>query len=180
MEITEKEFAVIREISGDHNPDQRTIALRTGISLGLTNLIIKRLINKGFIKARQLDKKKIQYILTSKGFSEKAQKSYCYALRTIELFKNTKEVIQELIHKEHSRGAYHFTIDGNDELSDIAELALKNMSIKGITYSRKEEGISDPAAIHVHASRGDSTCRTIDLLEYISNRMIHSVNTSYI
>ena len=83
--VSEKEFAVINEISNNHLPDQRTIADRAGISLGMTNLIIKRLIGKGYIKAKQLDKRKIQYLITPKGFSEKANKSYNFALKTINL-----------------------------------------------------------------------------------------------
>ena len=97
MEITEKEFAVIKEISGNHLPDQRTISHRTGISLGLTNLIIKRLITKGYIKATQLNRKKIQYMLTPKGFSEKADKSYRFALKTITHFRMLKDNIQNIL-----------------------------------------------------------------------------------
>ena len=71
--ISEKEYAIIREIHKNHIPDQRTLATRTGISLGMTNIIIKKLIKKGYIKAKQLNQKKIQYILTPKGFTEKAR-----------------------------------------------------------------------------------------------------------
>ena len=46
-EISEKEFAVIREISINRFPNQRTIATKTGFSLGLTNLIIKKLVKTG-------------------------------------------------------------------------------------------------------------------------------------
>ncbi len=43
----------------------------------------KNAIKKGYVKALQLNRRKIQYMLTPKGFSEKAKKSYSYTVRTI-------------------------------------------------------------------------------------------------
>ena len=126
MEISEKEFAVIREISNNHLPDQRTIATRTGISLGLTNLIMKRLVKMGYVKAKQLTSKKIQYILTPIGFKEKAKKSYNFTLKTINTVKTMREAIQGLIVKRNKAGITNFEIHGDSELADIAEIALNN------------------------------------------------------
>ena len=49
IEVSEKEFAVIQEIHKNEMPDQRMIAHKTGISLGMTNMIIQRLIERGYI-----------------------------------------------------------------------------------------------------------------------------------
>ena len=139
IDISEKEFAVIQEIHNNHLPDQRTIAIRTGISLGLTNLIIKRLIKKGYIKAKQLDRKKIQYLLTPKGFTEKAKKSYNFTLKTIGIFTTIREKLQELITAECQHGAIEFVVSGNGELADIVEFALKNMPGQTIKFSRNTQ-----------------------------------------
>jgi len=134
--MDEKEFAVIREISNNYLPDQRTIARKVGISLGITNLIIKRLVRTGYIKIKQLNRKKIQYILTPKGFSEKAKKSYNYTLKTIKQLRAIREGIQELILKEYRNGKTEFIIEGEDDLADITELAFKNLSHLNLKYSR--------------------------------------------
>ena len=126
-EISEKEFAVIREISNNNLPNQRTIATKTGFSLGLTNLIIKKLIKTGYIKIRQLNRRKIQYILTPKGFSEKAKKSYNYTLKTINMLKTVKEKIQGLITEYNSRGVKEFIIVGKNEISDITEISFRTL-----------------------------------------------------
>lgn len=57
---------------------QRELSLKIGISLGKTNYILKELIKKGFIKAKNFsdnpDKlKKIQYYLTKAGLDHKMQ-----------------------------------------------------------------------------------------------------------
>ncbi len=135
LKISEKEFAVIREISNNNLPDQRTIANKTGLSLGLTNLIIKKLIKTGYIKVKQLNRRKIQYILTPKGFAEKAKKSYNYTLKTIKLFKEIKSKIQQLILDFQQQGVKKFIIIGDNELTDIVEFAFKTFpEIKNLEY----------------------------------------------
>ena len=138
MQISEKEFAILKEISNNHQPNQRLIAERTGISLGLTNLIIKCLVKKGYIKARQLTARKVQYLLTPKGFSEKLKKSYNYTLKTINLVKSIKEKIQELIISEYNKGKKEFIIQGKSELADMAEIAFRTIALEGIKYYRMD------------------------------------------
>ncbi|MFH1369609.1 MAG: winged helix-turn-helix domain-containing protein [Elusimicrobiota bacterium] len=166
IEISEKEFAIISEIHKNHLPDQRMLANRTGISLGLTNLIIKRLIKRGYIKAKQLNQKKIQYILTSKGFSEKARKSYNFTLKTISLFKSTKQKLQELITIHFKEGVKEFTISGDADLADITEIAFQNLANPEIKYHRiKHTGKTDTAELIFQSKDAQ---QTIDLTHYLA------------
>jgi DNA-binding MarR family transcriptional regulator len=170
IEITEKEFAIITEIHKNHLPDQRTLAHRTGISLGLTNVIVKRLIAKGYVKAKQLNKKKIQYLLTPKGFSEKVNKSYNFALKVVDNFKIIKEKLQELILEEQTKGAVEFIIFGNSEICDIVEMAFINLNGKAAKYTKNtgpDQG-HDPALLQVISSRGIAGSYSIDVLAYLS------------
>jgi len=134
-EISEKEFAIIQKISNSHISHQRMLAQETGMSLGLTNLIMKRLIEKGFVKAKQLNQRKVQYILTPKGFIQRAKKSYLYTLKTINLLQSMKEKVQELISIYHKEGKTNYLIIGNNELSSIALNAFKSFKSKDINYS---------------------------------------------
>jgi len=150
LEISEKEFAVIREIHNNHLPDQRTIAIRSGISLGLTNLIIKKLIKKGYIKAKQLNQKKIQYILTPKGFTEKAKKSYHFTLKTIGLFKTLREKLQEYIVSECRKGAEEFVVSGNGELVEMMEFAFENIPNQNVKFSINKDGPTSDGKVVVN------------------------------
>lgn len=142
-EITEKEFRIITEISNNHQPNQRIIAQKTGFSLGLTNLLIKNLIKKGYIKASQLDKRKVQYILTPTGFTEKFKKSYKYTLQTIKSFKIIQDKIRELILYEYNKGNKQFIIQGDCELAAITEVVFHSMHLENLVYSKENMPISD-------------------------------------
>lgn len=167
--VSEKEFAVINEIHKNHLPDQRTIADRTGISLGLTNLIIKRLIEKGYIKAKQLNKKKIQYLLTPKGFSEKASKSYNFTLKTIGMLKSVRERIQEFLKLNYDEGFNDFVITGSGDILDLCELAIKNLDKLDLKYSIDVRAAADNSqTVMVGMKKSDGTVKSVDLLEFLS------------
>ena len=134
--IDTRELRIIEEINRDRNLTQRKISHRLGLSLGMTNLILKRLVNKGYVKMKGLDKRKVQYILTPRGFSEKTKKSYRYFLKTIHSLKEMKEKIQQLILMEYRKGKTHFIILGDSELADIVELSLKSSGKNDLQYRR--------------------------------------------
>jgi len=173
-EVNEKDLRVIEEVGRDKNLTQRKISHRLGLSLGATNLILKKLASKGYIKMRQLNRRKIQYILTPKGFAEKVKKSYRYFLKTIHSLKTMKRKIQDLVLTEYQKGKTHFIIFGDGELADIIELSLRNLNIKDLEYTRAStlEEICDQDATILLAQAKDNSKdndgRWIDVLASIS------------
>lgn len=154
--MDEKEFAVIREISNHHYPTQRTIAKNLGISLGLTNLIIRRLIKKGYLKVSQLNARKIEYILTPQGFAEKAKKSYYFTLKTINNLKTLKQKIQEIILSNYKQGKRKFAIQGNTELATLVEISFRDLNLEGLEYFRENNELSNDNDLIILNTEGDS------------------------
>jgi EPS-associated MarR family transcriptional regulator len=73
--ITEDQLDLMHVIQADTNASQRSIARKTGFSIGKVNYCLKALIDIGFIKVDNFNKstQKINYayILTPKGMQEK-------------------------------------------------------------------------------------------------------------
>lgn len=178
--IGERELKIIEEISREKNLTQRKISHKLGLSLGMTNLVLKRLANKGYIKVKGLNRRKVQYILTPKGFTEKTKKSYRYLLKVIDSLKIMRKKIQQLILMEYEKGKTHFIILGDGELADIIELSLRDLNKSELGYRRvsKIEDIgSNKAIILLAQSKPElktlklglrSTNRWIDVLAAIS------------
>jgi len=75
--LFEKEdtLRLIGEVSENPSLNQRLLSRRLSISLGKTNYLLRKLVQKGIIKIVSFSKKpgktkKIQYILTQKGIEE--------------------------------------------------------------------------------------------------------------
>ena len=90
-------LAVLRHLENKQLVSQRELSQDLGISLGKINFILKALINKGAIKAKNFrnNKNKIAYAyyLTSEGFNEKAKLTINFFKRkNIEYNKLKKEL----------------------------------------------------------------------------------------
>ena len=129
--VNEKELKIIEEISRRSDFTQRELSAKTKLSLGAVNIILKRLARRGIVKTTNLNPRNVEYILTPKGFSEKARKSYKYIYKTVDLVKRVREEIAKIVLEEYNSGQKRFAILGNDDLADIIELALK-----GFDYER--------------------------------------------
>jgi hypothetical protein len=177
MEANEKEYIILNKIANDHLPDQRSLARNSRFSLGLVNLIIKRLVGKGLIKTRHLNKKRIQYIMTAKGLAEQTKKSYHYTLRTIEQFKATNDKIRALIADCHKSGVREIVTLADHELAIMIEIAVKSSNLADLRYhtiTRLDDYVpgagkclftSGQAANNKNAKESGQ----IDIIEYLAN-----------
>ena len=104
--LNEREFELVNILGYRMESNQRTLSQELNLSLGATNILIRRLITKGYIRAKQLNKKKIQYLLTPKGLSEKMKKSMKYTVSTIRhitlLQESIKTILLDLRTKGHT------------------------------------------------------------------------------
>jgi len=125
--LNEREFELINIVGANLRPNQRDLSRLMELSLGMVNILLRRLVAKGYIRINQLNKRKVEYLLTPKGFSEKMRKSFKYTLKTIHsigVIKNRlKKVLQELVVK----GERHFVILGESDFAVMVEMILREI-----------------------------------------------------
>ena len=136
QDISDREIKIIEEIAKNKGITQRELSRRAGISLGMVNMSLKRLAKKGYVKIRGMNRRSLEYVLTPKGFSEKAQKSYRYFRNTLVSLKKMKKKIQTLILTEYSQGERNFFILGDGELADIVEMSFKSLPFNDVELRR--------------------------------------------
>src|SRR5687768_7310746 len=102
--LGDHEYELIRLISRGVARSQRVMSARLGLSLGMTNLILRNLAQKGIITVRRLDRKKAEYLLTPRGAAEYSRKAYSCTLSTIASFRHLKDGIKRLILQRHQQG----------------------------------------------------------------------------
>lgn len=117
--LAETELVLMREIAKSPIRTQRDLSQSAGLSLGMTNLLIKRLARKGLIKVNQLDWNRTQYLLTLKGALEKTRKMYDYTLYTIRIFRQIQENMATILRREYAAGRRRFWLVAQDEFKDL-------------------------------------------------------------
>ncbi len=66
--------APLEPLQHDSGAKQRELARAVGMSLGMTNALLKRLAAKGFITMKKANSRKIQYVITPEGMQEAARR----------------------------------------------------------------------------------------------------------
>ena len=102
---------------------QRDLARIAGSSLGMTNAILKRLVQKGFIIIRKINSRNIQYIVTPDGVNEIARRSYRFFKRTIRNVVSYRDRIDESVSRAKTRGMQAVLLVGMSDLDFIVEHA---------------------------------------------------------
>lgn len=154
--LVEKEFQLIQEISRNPHRTQRDLSLSVGLSLGMTNLLIKRLARKGLIKVSQLDWNRTQYLLTFKGAMEKTRKSYRYSLYTIRVFRQIRENISVALSREYATGHRDFAVVAQDEILELIQELIEEFHFPRAQFAflRRMEEVPSSATVVLIALPG--------------------------
>lgn len=102
---------------------QRSLALRLGVALGLTNSLIKRCVRKGLLKVQEAPARRFAYYLTPKGFHEKSRLTAEYLSSSLSFYRQARSQYASAIEYCQSRGWQHVVLMGTGELAEIAILA---------------------------------------------------------
>lgn len=100
---------------------QREIARTAKTSLGLTNSILKRLVQKGWITTKKLNSRNIRYAITIEGLDEFFNRSYRYFKRTIDNVVSYKDAIDNFISKASKNSINTVLLIGSSDLEFIVE-----------------------------------------------------------
>ena len=140
MTADNKEIIVLENIY-QSSPEirQRDLAEIAGLSLGMTNGILKRLAVKGLLTIKRVNNRNIHYIVTPSGIDLITRKSYQYFKRTIKNVVYYREAIETLIADIKKQGYEGLILKGPSDLDFIVEHACR---INGLRYI-KEDGVTE-------------------------------------
>ncbi len=140
--MDEREFELINIIGGDLGSNQRDLSRKMNLSLGMTNMLIRRLITKGYIRIKQLNKTKVEYLLTAEGFSEKMRKSVRYTMKTIDSFGLIRQSMVRLLRGLYAQGTRKFYVFGSSDLAALIEMAAHHEKWADAVVARIEDPLS--------------------------------------
>ena len=127
--LNEPEFELVNIVGAELAVNQRDLSRQMNVSLGMTNMLLRRLIAKGYIRIQQLNQRKVQYLLTPKGFAEKMRKSVKYTLKTINSISLIKNRLRDIILKLHGQGVREFGILGVSDFALLIEMAVQELGL---------------------------------------------------
>jgi DNA-binding MarR family transcriptional regulator len=139
----ERELEILTAIAEGDSTTQRALAARLGVALGLTNLYLKRLVKKGYIKVAEFPRrpsarKRLRYLLTTRGIAEKSRLTYDHMVYALNLYRRARQTLRESLSRLPGAGVKRVALYGTGEAAELAYLTLKEFELEplGIYASR--------------------------------------------
>jgi DNA-binding MarR family transcriptional regulator len=141
----ERNLEILTAISEGHPLTQRDLAERLGVALGLTNLYLKRLARKGFIKITDFPRKpaarkRLRYLLTPQGISEKTRLTYEHMTYSLSLYRRARQTLRESLSRLPEDGMKRIALYGTGEAAELAYLTLKEFGLEPVGVFSPEGG----------------------------------------
>ena len=131
-QASQRDLKILTEIAERQDITQRGLSKSLGIALGLTNLYLKRLARKGYIKITTIPPNRLKYLLTPQGFSEKSRLTYEFVSLSLSLYKQTRERLREALRPVTLDGLKRIALYGTGEAAELAYLTLKEIGLDPI------------------------------------------------
>jgi DNA-binding MarR family transcriptional regulator len=142
-------------VAGQAAPNQRALARKIGISVGLVNALVHRAVRKGLIKVKEVPTKRYAYYLTPKGFAEKSKLVAEYLDHSLTFFRNARQEYSEVFSHCEIASIKRVVLCGAGELAEIATLAVNGLGIINIVILDQETNQSHIAGFPVIRSFDD-------------------------
>ncbi|NQS91868.1 MAG: winged helix-turn-helix transcriptional regulator [Chloroflexi bacterium] len=152
MDISQndRELILLEHIAEDPDINQATLAEKLDVAVGTVNWHIKRLVSKGYVKAKRAQRKKLRYIITPEGIALRAKLTMQYIENQMRLYRETRQLVKDLLKDIRAEGYHQVRITGESEIADVCNLTcleqgfevvdqkdLPTLEVKGYSVSLK-------------------------------------------
>ena len=127
-----RELDLLTEIQDTPKTSQRDLAGRLGISLALTNLLLRNIASKGYVRVTRAGWRRWVYALTPAGFSRKIQLLVTYVHHFLEQYQRVRQTLRQELEPLALHAESRVAIVGTGDFAELVYLALKDFGIEEI------------------------------------------------
>jgi len=152
---------ILTEIEAGNRLSQRSLSRELGIALGLTNLLVRRLVRKGWVRIIRIKPNRVRYLLTPTGMAEKARMSRAALQNSIRFYVEARDRIRERFATLSSElpgdgpAAKRIVFYGSGEVAEVGYVCLQGTGLElvGVVDDQGRERffdvpVYDPALLH--------------------------------
>jgi DNA-binding MarR family transcriptional regulator len=116
------DLQILNHIEENPETTQADLATQLGVAVGSVNWYIKRLVNKGYIKVTRMQRRRLKYLLTPQGMSEKARLTREFIQASLKWYRLTREDTTRYLKEARQAGYERVSIQGDGDLAEIIYL----------------------------------------------------------
>ncbi len=118
----EHALRILEQIERDPEVTQAHLAAHLGVAVGSVNWYLKRLIAKGFVKVTHLQRRRLRYLITPQGITEKARLTLSFMEVSLQVYRRLRRQSRDLLFEVRERGYRHVRVQGEGDVAEIVRL----------------------------------------------------------
>lgn len=134
-----RDLKLLEAVEQDSRVTQRGLATKLGIALGLTNIYLRRLVRKGYIKCVNVQSNRIRYLITPRGIAEKARLTYEFMDYSLHLYGEVRQHLRAVL-QDCAAANRRVAIYGRGEAAELAYLSLKEFGLEPVAIFDADGG----------------------------------------
>jgi len=129
-EESKRDLTLLNSIEQDPDISQATLADTLGVAVGTINWHLKRMIAKGYVKVKRMQRKKLRYILTAEGIALRASLTVKYIENSFSLYNLIRQRTRNVLDDLRSFGIDTVRIEGEGEVAEVCQLTCLEQGIQ--------------------------------------------------
>jgi hypothetical protein len=171
---TEHDRQILQAIASGNRVTQRSLSRELGVALGLTNLLVRRLVGKGYVKMAGMGTRHVRYLMTPAGWEALGHVTRLSMANTVNLYTQTREHIRLSLAaisegcETDSSGQKRVVFYGAGDAAEIAYVSLHrtDLTLVGVVDDRRRGKffnltIHDPSCLSAETLDGMLYSRVI-------------------
>ena len=134
------ELGLLEAVAQNGHVTQRGLSTKLGMALGLTNIYLKRLVRKGFIKCVNVQPNRLFYLITPTGIAEKSRLTYEYMEYSLRMYRKTRHRFRTEMGRHLKEHRSRIAIYGTGEAAELAYLCLRELGIEPVAVFDGDRG----------------------------------------
>lgn len=127
-----RELQLLTEVDKTPVVTQRQLSLKVGIALGLTNVLLRNMVQKGYLRVSNASWKRRLYSLTPEGLAHKLRLTKGYISRVLYHYQSVRQTLREQMEYLEVNEESRVAVYGTNEFAELVFLGLRELGIEEI------------------------------------------------
>ncbi len=116
----------------EKNPEitQADLAAQLGVAVGSVNWYLKRLVKKGYVKVTRMQRRRLRYLITPQGISEKTRLTGSFMQASLKWYRKTRSASKAFLAEIKEAGYDTVCIEGDGDLAEVVYLSCLEADVK--------------------------------------------------
>lgn len=124
-----RDLVILEQIENYPDATQATLASRLGVAVGTVNWHLKRLVEKGYVKVRRVERRKLRYIITAEGLALRARLTVDFVQTQFHLYRDVRQQVIRALDQVREKGQNCVRLQGEGDLADVCRLTCLEQNI---------------------------------------------------